>query len=82
MDIDQQKKMATECIGLIQRKIAKEMTTDEYYLVLMELHKKYSLNCDPNFYDVAQMYAKRIPMGLMKLSKPLQANERLPYKDE
>jgi len=67
---------------LINRKIAREMTSDEYYLALMELHKKYPLKCDHNFYDVAQMYAKRIPMALMISSNPSRVNERLPYKDD
>jgi hypothetical protein len=82
MNLDQQKKMGLECMELIKKKIAKEMTRDEYYLALMDLHKKYPLNCDHNFYDVAQMYAKKIPMTLMESTRPLQASERLPYKDD
>jgi hypothetical protein len=81
-DIDQQKKMGIECMALIKKKIAKEMTPDEYYIALMDLHKRYPLTCDHNFYDVAQMYAKRIPMSLMISSKSSKVNERLPYKDE
>jgi hypothetical protein len=71
-----------DCLRLIKRKMAGEMTTDEYYIALMELHKKYPLKCGPNFYDVAQMYAKRIPMTLTISSNPSRVNERLPYKDD
>ena len=56
--------------------MAGEMTPDEYYLALMDLDKKYPLKCNPNFYDVAQLYAKKIPIS------PIQVNERLPYKDD
>jgi len=65
-----------DCLRLIGRKMAGEMTPDEYYLALMDLDKKYPLKCNPNFYDVAQLYAKKIPIS------PIQVNERLPYKDD
>jgi hypothetical protein len=76
MDLDQQKNMGVDCIALIKKKLGREMTTDEYYLALMDLDKKYPLKCDHNFYDVAQIYSKRIPIS------PIRVNERLPYKDE
>lgn len=77
-------KIGKDCMKLIKRKISKEMTSDEYYLALMDLHKKYPLNCEPNFYSVAQMYAKRIPISTITAPDAdlIKANERLPYKDE
>ena len=35
--------MGTDCISLIKRKMSKEMTREQFYLELMELHKKYPM---------------------------------------
>jgi len=37
------KQIALDCVEVIKKKIAKEMSREEYYLVLMELHKKYPM---------------------------------------
>ncbi len=36
-------KMGLDCIALITKKLAHQMSSDEYYVALMELHDKYTM---------------------------------------
>lgn len=53
--------IATESIKLINKKLAREINGDEYYIGLIELDKKFP---NAGFYEVAQQYAhKNIKKG-------------------
>ena len=43
MTEDEKRQMALDCMKLIQDKISHKMTKEEYYVALMELHKKYPM---------------------------------------
>ena len=60
--------MAKDCLTLAKRMLSGEMTTEEKYIGMRELHQKYP---DIGFDSAAEHFAK----------KWLKAKERLPYKD-
>jgi len=66
--------IAKDCYELIRKKMLHEIGPEQYYLGLMELHKKYPLNCDPNFYDAAQIY--------IEPHRKKEREDRLPYKED
>jgi len=74
-------KMEKECLELISKKMKKELTQEEYYLALMELHRKYPLRCSPNFYDAAQIYSKNIKV-VEKPKEKVETKERPRYADD
>jgi len=61
--------MAQDCLDLIKEMLSGEMTTEEKYIGMRELHKKYP---DAGLNMGAENFAQ----------KWLKQKERLPYKDD
>ena len=82
------KQMGRDCMAVITKKIKQEMTSEEYYIELMELHKKYPMNGEDNFYQAAQKYIKQcqkptdLPSWLILKPPKKERKIRLPYKDD
>ena len=73
--------MVKDCSELVEKKMKKELTPEEYYIGLMELHRKYPLKCSPNFYDAAQIYSKNIK-AVEKPKEKVEIKERPRYADD
>jgi len=41
--MEKRKQIALDCIEVIKKKMAKQMSREEYYLALMELHQKHQM---------------------------------------
>ncbi len=59
MEINRSKQMGFESLALMNKKTLHEITGEEYYSSLVELHRKYPNVGSFSFWDAAQEYAKK-----------------------
>ncbi len=71
------KRMGMDCIRVITKKVSREISPEEYYSEIMQLHQRYPLpGHDPEFSPFQVKHYKKISVALVHPTNP-----KLTYSD-